>query len=217
MQPAFGINAGVVLSRPPLITRDLTPFEKQYFFYQRRLNERQVLPFTRYFYYQKDTPADIQWKKRMKERQIPARDVGGYNPYGREGWNDEILMGETAIGPAEQTETLLRDAVVEQEEEIEVQEGEAEEGEQKIAKKHVTEDILDRPMPRVTEADQAGDLQSLNRALSRTLYLLVRQGQGAWRFPSSVIEKGEDLVTVSFFGPLNLPTIDQIFRPQSAR
>ena len=185
------------MSRPPQITRDLTPFEKQYFFYQRRLNERQVLPFTRYFYYQQDTPADIQWKRKMKERQIPARDVGEYNPYGREGWNDEVVMGEGASGPAEQMEILLQDSVSEQVEEVDVKEGESDEEAERVAKRKIKEETLERPYPRVSEADRAGDLKSLNRALSRTLYLLVREGQGAWRFPSSELENGEDLVTVS--------------------
>ena len=198
---AFDIKAGVVLSRPPLLTRDPSPFEREYFFYQRRLNERLVLPFTRYFYYQQDTPADIRWKKKMRERKIPGRDLGGYSPYGREGWNDEILTGEGAVGPEEQMEVLLNDAVVEKDkEESEGLEGEEdEEGKEKgkkpqgMEKRKIEEQVVEKPYDRITDADRQGDVKSLNRALSRTLYLLVREGQGTWRFPSGVLEEREDL------------------------
>jgi large subunit ribosomal protein L46 len=44
---------------------------------------------------------------------------------------------------------------------------------------------LVKPMPRVTEADQAGDEKSLNRLLQRTLYLLVKDAKGAWQFPTA--------------------------------
>lgn len=172
----------MVLSRPPLLTRDLTPFEKAYFLYQRRLNERLALPFTRYFYYQKDTPADIDWKRKIKERKTPARDIGVYNAYGDEGWNDELLVGAKESEPEEQVEALLRDTEVL---------GTGTEEEQAVKKEKV-----ERPMPRVTEADKAGDVRSLNRALARTLYLVVKGGEGSWKFPCSRLVGGESLQRV---------------------
>ena len=168
-QHVYSIKAGIVLSRPPVITRDLTSFEKAFYFYQRRLNERLALPFTRYFYYQKDTPADIDWKRKIKERLTPARDIGVYNAYSKEGWNDELLVGAKESEPHEQVEALLKDAIVE--------EGDDGSG------SGTRPEAVEKPMPRVTDADRQGDLRSLNRALMRTLYLVVQGQDGAWRFP----------------------------------
>lgn len=176
---AYQVNAGVVLSRPPQITRDLTSFEKAYFFYQRRLNERLALPFTRYFYFKKDTPADLDWKRKMKHRQTPARDIGVYNAYSKEGWNDEVLVGAKESDPDEQVEALLRDAELQGV-------GSDEIGEAK-------KESMERPMPRITEADIAGDVKSLNRLLQRTLYLLVRGGTGKWGFPTAGLVGKENL------------------------
>lgn len=168
-----------MLSRPPVLTRDLHPFEKAFYLYQRRMNERLALPFTRYFYYQKDTPADIDWKKKIKERLTPARDIGVYNAYKKEGWNDELLVGARESEPEAQVEALLKDAVIETDEEGQVK-----------------QEKFERPMPRITEADKLGDTRSLNRLLTRTLYLVVK-GEGAgWGFPSGVLIGKESLQRV---------------------
>lgn len=188
-QPDYQIQAAVILSRAPTLTRDLTPFEKAYFLYQRRLNERLALPFTRYFYYQRGSPGEVEWKRKIKERQTPARDIGVYNAYAKNAWNDELLVGARESEPEEQIEALVRDAQVEK------KEGEENEG---LVKKV---DEIEKPMKRVTEADEVGDLKSLNRALTRTLYLVVKGGKegkdgGRWGFPSSVLVGKESLHTV---------------------
>ncbi|KAF7511131.1 hypothetical protein GJ744_005362 [Endocarpon pusillum] len=93
--PPTQIKAGIVLSRPPILTPDPHPFETAYHLYQRRLNERLVLPFTQYFYFKPDTPAYEAWRIARKARNgVAGRDVGGYNAFGKEGWNDEALMGD---------------------------------------------------------------------------------------------------------------------------
>ncbi|KAI9872402.1 MAG: 54S ribosomal protein L17 mitochondrial [Pleopsidium flavum] len=178
-KPAYQINASVVLSRPPQITRDLTTFEKAYFFYQRRLNERLALPFTRYFYFKKGTPADLEWKRKIKQRQTAARDIGAYNAYSKEGWNDELLVGAGESEPEKQVQALLRDAEFSGV-------GSDETGE-------ATKESVERPMPRITEADTAGDVKSLNRLLQRTLYLLVKVGEGTWGFPTAGLVGKENL------------------------
>lgn len=180
---SYKIKTAVLLSRPPVITRDLTPFEKAFFLYQKRLNERLALPFTRYFYYQKGTPGDVEWKRKIKERQTPARDIGVYNAYSEDGWNDEVLVGARESEPEEQVEALIKDA------QVEVKEGE----ESSVVKKQEVE----RPYPRVTDADKPGDVKSLNRLLQRTLYLLVKTEKNKrWGFPSSFMEGKESLHTV---------------------
>ncbi|RAL14819.1 mitochondrial 54S ribosomal mL46 domain-containing protein [Aspergillus homomorphus CBS 101889] len=178
VKPAYTIKAGVLLSRPPQITRDLTDFEKAYFFYQRRLNERLTLPFTKYFYFKRGTPADEDWKRKIRERQTAARDIGNYNAYSPEAWNDELLVGAVESDPAHQVEMLVRDA-----------EATVNATSQDTSKK---EEVA-RPMPRVTEADEKGDDKSLNRALQRTLYLLVQSKEGYWKFPSSPVETEETI------------------------
>ena len=182
----YKIKASVLISRPPILTRELTPFEKSYFLYQRRLNERLALPFTRYFYYQKGTPGDTEWKRKVKERKTPARDIGGYNGYGDEAWNDELLLGDHDSEPEDQIEKIVKDA------EVEVKERDIQ-GDGEIVRKEQVE----RPMPRITEADHNGDFKSLNRRLERSLYLVVKNGKGRWEFPSSTLEKRESLHTVS--------------------
>lgn len=180
LRPFYLVKTGVLLTRPPQITRDLTPFEKAFFLYQRRLNERLALPFTRYFYYQKGTPADLEWKRKMKERQTAARDIGFYNAYSKEGWNDEVLVGAQESEPEHQVEALLKDAET-------TGTGSEESSESK-------RESIPRPMPRVTEADRAGDEGSLARRLDRTLYLLGKEtGRGLWSFPTAELAGRESL------------------------
>ncbi|KAH8705277.1 50S ribosomal subunit L30 [Talaromyces proteolyticus] len=179
----YTLKAGIVLSRPPQITRDLTPFEKAFYFYQRRLNERLALPFTRYFYFKRGTPADEDWKRKYKERQTPSRDIGKYNAYSKDAWNDELLVGAMESEPEHQIEMLLRDA--------EVITTASSEG---TTTKKVD---IQRPAPRVTEADKANDQKNLNRLLQRTLYLLVQTKDGYWKFPSSPIGLEETLRTAA--------------------
>ncbi|ORX96425.1 39S mitochondrial ribosomal protein L46-domain-containing protein [Clohesyomyces aquaticus] len=200
---SYAVNAGVVLSRPPLITRDLHPFESAFFLYQRRLNERLALPFTRYFYFKKKTPADIEWKRKIKQRLTPARDIGRYKGYGDEAWNDELLVGAQESEIQHQVERLLEDA------EHPVIGGSGEEGTEVEANaegstkaatvvpegsaKKLVDDVIERPMPRVTEADLKNDVKSLNRMLQRTLYLLVKDQEGRWIFPQGRLIKKESL------------------------
>lgn len=149
------------------------------------------MPFTRYFYYKKGTPADLEWKRKAKQRLTPARDIGVYNAYGKEGWNDELLVGDRTSEPEVQTEALVRDA-----------EGVAtkgEEGSEEESQRSDTgQDIaIPRPMPRQTEADAKGDQTSLDRKLDRTLYLLIKNKDGRWRFPEDSIVGKEGLHQVS--------------------
>jgi large subunit ribosomal protein L46 len=184
IRPTYQLRTGVVLSRPPVLTRALHPFEKAFFLYQKRLNERLALPFTRYFYYKKGTPGDREWKRKMLLRKTPARDVGVYNAYSESGWNDEVLVNDKTSEPESQVEALIRDA--------EGTDGEA------GAKRETSQDIVvQRPLPRVTEQDQKGEHTSLNRLLDRTLYLLVKNKNGVWRFPEDEIKGPEGLDQVS--------------------
>lgn len=185
-QQTYQLRASVVLSRPPILTRPLHPFEKAFFFYQRRLNERLALPFTRYFYYKKGTPADRDWKRKRDARGGAAvRDIGVYNAYGSDAWNDELLVGDKTSEPEEQVEALIRD--------VEGVDIPKEEG----MKEGAGDVVVARPLPRRTEADEKGDLTRLDRKLDGTLYLLVKNKDGKWRFPEGAVEGKEGLHEVS--------------------
>ena len=182
VQPQYTIKAGVVLSRPPVLTPDPHPFETAYYLYQRRLNERLVLPFTQYFYYKRGTPAYEHWRSKRRERAgAAARDVGAYNAYSDEGWNDEVLMGNEDGKP----EHLVKKLVEE--------EGRAAE--------FITEggDLALAGLRRTTLADETNDQKSLERSLSRSLYLLVRTRTGEsqkgsqWAFPAAPVVAKEGL------------------------
>jgi large subunit ribosomal protein L46 len=175
------VKSGILLSRPPLITKALTPFEKAFYFYQKRLNERLAMPFTRYFYFKKDTPADNDWKRKAIERNgSAARELGGYQPYGELGWNDEVLVGDKVSEPRAMVETLIKDAVMRVE------------GEEELSLEAVEANV-ERPMERWTEADKARDMKRLDRKLARTLYLLVKGKSGKWGLPNGTLVGRENL------------------------
>ena len=180
-QSQYTINAGVVLSRPPLITPDPHPLETAYHLYQRRLNERLVLPFTQYFYYKRGSPAFEDWRKRKTERGgVAARDIGTYNAYTKESWNDEVLTGDESGSPRRILEQLV-------DEEGRTTEFTPEGGDSKTS-----------GLRRETESDKKNDQRSLERNLSRTLYLLVRRGEVSakkedWVFPTGLLQNKEGL------------------------
>ncbi len=184
-QPRYNINAGIVLSRPPILTPDPQPFETAYHLYQRRLNERLVLPFTQYFYYKRGTPAYEHWRAKRRERAgAAARDVGAYNAYSGEGWNDEVLVGNQDGNPEKIVKTLI-------DEEGRAAEFTSEGG-----------DIALAGLRRITEADERDDQKSLERSLSRTLYLLVKTKftdgpkNDEWSFPTTAVHGREGLKEV---------------------
>lgn len=182
VQASRHIRAGILLSRSPQVTRQLTPFEKAFYLYQRRLNERLALPFPRFFYVKRGTPADLQWKTKLKTRLTPARDIGLYHAYGKESWNDELLLGAPESEPEHQINALIADA----------RSAVPDEGE----KPQDGDDLIEDPMPRVTDADATADEQSLNRLLDRTLHLLIKDEQDNWRLPSDKISSRENLYQV---------------------
>lgn len=206
--PHYVNKAGILLTRPPLLTPHLSPFEKAFFFYQKRLNERLAMPFTRYFYFKKGTPADTDWKIKARERNgVAARELGGYRAYGNDSWNDELLVTDLEKGgkgpgrmglaePKHLVDSILQDARVRAVEgkdgaAVEVQEGDLVHGEN-----------ADKPLARWTDADRKGDARRLNRQLARTLYLVVKREGGGWGFPAGELIGRENLHQVGYSFPL---------------
>lgn len=126
---------------------------------------------------------------------MPAKDIGRYNPRGRTAWNDEVLVGSTTSDPDTVRERLLADAVVTV----------SEDGEPLAVEERVP---VERPAPRRSEADEKRDVRRLDRAMDRTLYLVVRRGgagkagegeEDVWEFPTGVVPTEEALHEVRFF------------------
>ncbi|POS88171.1 hypothetical protein EPUL_000205 [Erysiphe pulchra] len=179
------IYSGVILSRPPLLTPKLHPFESAFFFYQKRLNERLAIPFSRYFYFKKDTPANTDWKIKIKERgDVPAKELGPYKAYGKNAWNDELLVKEKhMVEPEYIINQLVKDARVSVTEDGVVVQDES-----------ARIEGVEMPLPRTTEADRVKDVQRLDRLLDRTLYLVVRsKDTQEWGFPSGTLLGKENL------------------------
>ncbi|KAI1457124.1 39S mitochondrial ribosomal protein L46-domain-containing protein [Annulohypoxylon moriforme] len=168
----YRVKSGIILTRAPLITRALTPFENAFFFYQKRLNERLVLPFRHTLFFKKDTATDLDWRIKFNERgQIPAKELGRYYAKGRNAWNDELLVGSTLSNEERVREILLKDA-----ENRVTEDGEEAKPDEIIP--------VERPMDRITEADKTNDIRRLDRKLDRTLYLIVKGSDGVWQFPA---------------------------------
>lgn len=199
---AYRLSASPVLSRPPLLTRDLTSFEKAYYFYQKRLNERLALPFTRYFYIKKGTPADVEWKRKRAIRKTAGKDIGIYSGYGEEAWNDEVLVGDR-LGEREAIqEALIRDAegkdIVEASKVSDGDKGGKVSGDSAMGESmrkilQQQQVTVQQPMSRVSEADEKNDRRSLSRKMDRALYLLIQNKYGRWRFPEDRVYGRENL------------------------
>lgn len=181
----YSLRAGVILSRPPLLTREQTPFEQAFYLYQKRLNERLATPFSRQFYFKTGQPASIDFAIKWAERShTMERGIGRVTRSGKWAWDDELLaggQGEKLADPAALREALYTDA------ESRV----SEDGERLSFEDRLR---VERPFPRRTEADRTGDVRRLDRALDRTLYLVVKKnGDQLFRFPQDDVWPDEGL------------------------
>ncbi|KAK1458447.1 NUDIX domain-containing protein, partial [Colletotrichum cuscutae] len=178
------IRAGVILTRAPLLTRPLTDFEQSYFFYQKRLNERLTMPFITSVYFKPDTPALIDWNMKVKDRKgTVAKELGVYNGKASTAWDDELAVGDGLSKHDKAVELLLQDAVMRVSDDAEIIPEEDRAPPEALA-------------PRVSEADIKGDQTRLDRAMERTLYLVVRKAgrkKDVWEFPAAGLSTEENL------------------------
>jgi large subunit ribosomal protein L46 len=178
--PDYDVRSGVILTRPPLLTRKLHPFENAFFFYQKRLEERLNSPFVTSIYFKPDTPRLLDWNLKVKERQgSVAKELGAYSGKNSRAWDDELRVGDRLSEPETMLGSLLKDAEARISDDAEV-----------IAADEVVP--VQRPAERLTEADKKGDVRRLDRELERTLYLVVK-GKDGWTFPADVIPRDENL------------------------
>ncbi|KAK6194311.1 NAD-dependent glutamate dehydrogenase [Pestalotiopsis sp. IQ-011] len=177
----YRIKSGIILSRAPLLTRNLTPFENAFFFYQKRLNERLTTEFRHTLFFKENTVPDLDWNIKLKERGgIAAKELGRYFAQGRNAWNDELLVGSTLSDESRIREILVKDA----------ESRFTDDGEEAKPDEIVP---VEKPMDRITEADKTNDVRRLDRKLDQTLYLAVQSGNGNWSFPSDDVPTDENL------------------------
>ena len=175
------LRSGIILTRAPLLTRPLLPFESAFFLYQKRFNERLSAPFRGETYFKEDTAVALDWAVKLAERKgTPGKDIGDYRPNAREPLDDEEHVGSALADEAAVRAALVADA------ELRV----SEDGEEIPEAERVP---VEPPQPRRTEADEAGDAHRLDRELDRTLYLVVQTKDGAWGFPSADVLTSETL------------------------
>lgn len=174
------MRAGIILTRAPLLTRRLHPFENAFFFYQKRLEERLNTPFITDIYFKPDTARRMDWNLKVRERGgTVAKELGAYHGKGSRAWDDELRVGDARSSQESLVDSLLRDAETRVSDE---------------AEELAPEDVVpvERPLEREAEADRTNDASRLDRKLDRTLYLVVKGGDG-WGFPADVMAKDENL------------------------
>ncbi|SCU95510.1 LAMI_0F02718g1_1 [Lachancea mirantina] len=154
------VKAGIIISRTPIVTKELSKLESQYYEYQSELERRLMWTFPQYFYYKKGTLAERRFLALQKGP--VSKQPGVWFP---KGVPDVRHNRERRI---KQDIKLPSEASV----------GSEGDGSSEDLSRPIT------PNSRVTEADRKGDLTSLERSLSRTLYLLLKRTNGEWAFPS---------------------------------
>jgi large subunit ribosomal protein L46 len=167
------IRAGLLLSRIPIVTPELSEFEKAYYHYQEELERRLMWTFPSYYYFRRGT---------LSERQFMAAHRG---PVAN---NPKIYFSRGKPDILHNRERRAKQ---------EVRLAQRDEGDDKLFGNTTQSDsdILTRkivPNPRTTEADEENITTSLIRKLDRTLYLVVETPKG-WRLPSFGLNEKETL------------------------
>jgi large subunit ribosomal protein L46 len=151
------IQASVILSRQPILTRNTTAFEQAYFDYREKLERQEAIGTPTEFYFKKGSVAERRWKNEEQARLSAMTDANV-------SLTDAVQQSQATW--EKENESLVTSAT-------------------KIEK-------LDRS----TKADKENNVKSLDRALQRTLYLVVKNGE-AWQFPESPVENSEYLHEVN--------------------
>lgn len=158
------ISSTLLLSRNPIISADLPDFEALYYKYQNELWKRLMWTFPKWYYYRPGTLSEQRYRELNKP---PVFN----NP------NIEFPEGRPEI-------RHQRDRRFKQE--IRLPKTYKESGEPGEETEVASSDDLSRkivPNSRTTEADNTNDLSSLERKLSRTLYLIIKEN-GSWSLPN---------------------------------
>lgn len=150
------IHAGLLLSRIPIVTRDVTAFENAYYTYQSELQSRLMWTFPQYFYFRKGSIAERNYLDAQRGPVVKQPNV--WFPKGV----PDVKHGR---------ERRTRQNIV-------IPRDETKEGDEQSVSRPV------KPNSRITKADELNDVTSLERKLSRTLYLLIQDESSRWKFPA---------------------------------
>ncbi|KAH3685717.1 hypothetical protein WICPIJ_003317 [Wickerhamomyces pijperi] len=161
--PLSTIRSTLLLTRTPVVTPELTPFETHFYNYQSELERRLMWTFPQYFYYKKGSLSERRFVKAQKG---PVSKQPGV--FFKKGIPDIVHnrerreKQEVIIPKSEEDESMsdFNRAVV--------------------------------PNSRTTKADEDNDIKSLERALHRSLYLIVKEN-GSWKLPSFAVEDSSNL------------------------
>ncbi|RLV95170.1 54S ribosomal protein L17 mitochondrial [Spathaspora sp. JA1] len=165
------ISSTLLLSRNPIITQEPSAFEKQFHKYQNELWRRLMWTFPRWFFFKTGTVAEQKFRK-LNKPPIPDNPNVEF-PRGRPQLrhNRDLRFKQEVFAPKSYDETKAGDSSVA------TSGGDAQDLGRKIV-----------PNSRITQADLQKDLSSLERNLSRTLYLVVKEkGSETWKFPNFVV------------------------------
>lgn len=160
------VKVGLILSRVPLVSPEKSELESSYYKYMSELERRLMWTFPAYFYFKKGTLSEHRFYAAQKGP--ISKQEGVWFPKGV----PDIKHGRERS--QKQTINLPKSKQ---------QEGQA-------------SDDISRPIIAnsiVTEADKNNDLTSLERSLRRTLYLLIKDKKGIWKFPNFDIGEEKSL------------------------
>ncbi|WFD42806.1 hypothetical protein MPSI1_001456 [Malassezia psittaci] len=134
------LKAALLLVRAPVVQKEPSAFEQEFYRFNRQLSQKLQQPFPRDMYFKKGSAAEKRFDEFFNEFQKT--------------WE---LKTDTKESDATQQETPSE-----------------------------SDADLYATMPRTTSADAQNNRRSLERALDRTLYLLVKE-KNSWRLPSSLL------------------------------
>lgn len=161
------ISSTLLLSRTPVISADLPAFESQYYKYNNELWKRLMWTFPKWYYYKDGTISEQAFKELNPGPVFNNPNVEF--PNGR----PEIRQG--------------RDRRFKQELKLPKTYGAQEDD--SAAADNLSRKIV--PNSRTTNADQTGDLTSLERKLARTLYLVISLDGKKWNLPNFEMSREE--------------------------
>ena len=159
------IKAALLLTRQPIVTPDLTELEKAYFNYQEELERRLMWTFPHYYYFKKGSLSERRFIKAQK------------GPVSNQ---PNVLFEKGEPDVVHNRERRLK-------QEVRIPKEEYEESSMSDISRPVV------PNSRITDADRANDITSLERALPRTLHLLVNENNKGWKLPSFALAQGTTL------------------------
>ncbi|CAH1764005.1 5685_t:CDS:2 [Entrophospora sp. SA101] len=167
----YRIVASIVLSRAPVILRDPHPFELQYYLYQQKLGQLHSTPFPINFYFKKGSLAEKQWlqrKKNLVDEAVESFDFKN-DKNGSQILKSSLFKNYEDVATSSASDDFSTGIQIEEE--------------LKIAS-------------RITKADMENNVKSLDRALQRTLYLIVKKPrlEDSWQFPQGGLDGSETLL-----------------------